>query len=82
MNTKELTVVVESLRAEIAALNARIEVLEAAPMRVKASVAPRPLSDDTGRVARSAAISRLAERFPERKSFTSIEVMDEMAAVA
>lgn len=80
MNTKELTALVESLRTEIEVLNARIAALEAAPMRMKPQVAPRPLSDDTGRVARSAAICRLAERFPERKSFTSIEVMDEMCA--
>lgn len=82
MNAKELTAAVETLHAEIAALNARIAALEAAPMQMRPQVAPRPANDDTGRVARSAAISRLSLRFPERKSFTSIEVMDEMAAVA
>ena len=83
MKVSELVLVVGTLRAEIVALQARIEALESQPtMRVKPQVAPRPVTDDTGRAERAAAISRLAERFPDRRSFTSLEVMDELNAHA
>jgi len=78
---KTLTCDVEQLQQLVKDLRARVAALEAAPtMRVRPQVAPRPFSDDTGRVERAAAISRLSARFPDRRSFTSIEVMDEMAS--
>jgi hypothetical protein len=80
---KTLTCDVEQLQQLVKELSARVAELEAAPrMKVARQVAPRPPVDDTGIVARSAAISRLHERFPDRRSFTSIEVMDELASHA
>lgn len=83
MKVSELVLVVGALRAEIVALQARIEALESQPtMRVKPQVAPRPIGEQLSTVARAAAISALSRRFPNRRSFTSIEVMDEMSSHA
>lgn len=74
---------IEELRAEITALQTRVAELESSnTMRVRPQVAPRPIADNTDVVARAAAITRLSERFPGRRSFTSLEVMDELKAHA
>lgn len=74
---------IEELRAEIVALQSRVAELESSTtMRVRPQVAPRPIGEQLSTVARAAAISALSQRFPDRRSFTSIEVMDEMSSHA
>lgn len=83
MKVSELVLVVGALRAEVEALKAQVAALEAAPtMRVRPQVAPRPIGEVLDTTKRAAAITALSHRFPDRRSFTSIEVMDEMSSHA
>ena len=80
MDVVELSELVGALRANIVQLEERIAELEA--QRMEPQVEPRPPGAFIHQAQRMAAIRRLAAREPTRRSFTSLEVMEEMAAAA
>jgi len=70
----ELIALVAQQRAEISRLQTQLAAMQARPSNAgSVAVLAAPACD------RKAAIARLAERFPERKSFTADEVRAAMA---